>query len=466
MKKIITFLVIAGMVICLCACVGETKEHEGIPSEAASPADPAGGGSSSETQDPAGFRYLAAAGEGCCTEDGYYYITEDTQELSDGSYGAHIMYMDFASGQEVYLCSNAGCRHDSPDCSSVLSEEEFPAGSCLIFVHQGSLYILSKDQDMDGTVSSIMAADENGELQSVEMENRPSVLYRAEPDGTNREKVYTFDSSETLEDKVIGDEKGLYFIVKKLSSEQTTDGTYMAASESRLVFLNPETWKGETICSLDQNDDISWEVEGCYGDKLVLQGQDYGRRISGEDILDDDTWKSLYTEADDVYALLDVKSGGLHEIYRISNKEEHSAYVYGNCLYLSRKQDGSVKAVDLDTGKERQLASLTNSCIFTVVGDRLCCHSWDWTDDKTFYYVDTKTGEVSHSGLVNRLNGWSLELRGETASDALVVYDYEAEQLDEDTYEISRYQYGLISKEDLYAGNDNYRTIKMIGSGR
>ncbi|MGN0292720.1 MAG: hypothetical protein ACI4D3_01810, partial [Lachnospiraceae bacterium] len=317
-----------------------------------------------------------------------------------------------------------------------------------------------------GTVSSMMAADENGVLQSVAIENRPAVLYRAEPDGTNREKVYTFDSSETLEDRVIGDEKGLYFIVKKLSSEKTTDGTYMTASESCLVFLDPKAGKGETICSLNQDDDISWEVKGCYGDKLVLQGQDYGRKISGEDILDDDTWKSLYTKADAVYALLDVKSGNLKEIYRISNKEEHSAYVYGNSLYLSMEQDGSVKAVDLDTGKERQLASLTDNCILTVVGDKLCCHSWDWTEDKTFYYVDTKTGEISHSGLVNRRNGWSLELRGETASDALVVYDYEAEQLDEDTYEISRYQYGLISKEDLYAGNDNYRTIKMIGSGR
>ncbi|MGN0293746.1 MAG: hypothetical protein ACI4D3_07070, partial [Lachnospiraceae bacterium] len=159
MKKIMTFLVIAGMVICLCACGGETKEDEvsdtgsqpaessslsvgdssgeGIVSEADNTTDPAGGGSSSETQGPAGFRFLAAAGEGCCTEDGYYYITEDTQELSDGSYGAHIMYMDFASGQEVYLCSNAGCRHDSPDCPSVLPEEDFPAGTCLIFVHQG-----------------------------------------------------------------------------------------------------------------------------------------------------------------------------------------------------------------------------------------------------------------------------------------------------------------------------------------
>ena len=44
----------------------------------------------------------------CYTKDGYYYLTEDSTELADGTWGTHLMYMDFTTKQEVYLCSNAG----------------------------------------------------------------------------------------------------------------------------------------------------------------------------------------------------------------------------------------------------------------------------------------------------------------------------------------------------------------------
>ena len=39
----------------------------------------------------------------CSTEDGFYYLTEKDSELADGSYAPHLMYMDYASCQEVYL---------------------------------------------------------------------------------------------------------------------------------------------------------------------------------------------------------------------------------------------------------------------------------------------------------------------------------------------------------------------------
>ena len=90
----------------------------------------------------------------------------------------------------------------------------------------------------------------------------------------------------------------------------------------------------------------------------------------------------------------------------------------------------------------------------------------DLASDFTNYFVDINTGEVSHSTLVNKCNGWRLEFRAELESEVLVVYDYEATKSDSDTYSISRYQYGLISKSDLINGVDNYDTIKMIREGR
>ena len=61
--------------------------------------------------------------------------------------------------------------------------------------------------------------------------------------------------------------------------------------------------------------------------------------------------------------------------------------------------------------------------------------------------------------------GWSLDLVAETESDVLVIYDYDATATSGGGYEIHLYQYGLISKEDLFSGKENYRKIQMSGRG-
>lgn len=489
MKKIMTFVLITGIVLSLCACnggagtessggehageagnaAGSTKRADGVNTgdEQTSVQNGEGKTENSENQAGGGLHFLwNMESRGCNTEDGYYYLSEDPEKLSDGRYGSHLMYMDFAAQQEIYLCSSAGCRHDSADCPSVLPEEDFPPYTTLIFTYGDSLYLLSKEQDMDGSMYSMMEADENGEMHDVEMESTPTVLYRAGLDGTNREKVYTFDSNITVEDEVLADDNGLYFIVKKLSAEKSEDGTYMNSSERRVICLDPSDWSEKTVCSMDSDDDILWSVAGCYDRKLVLKGTDYGRKVSNEELYDEDAFKNLHSESEEVYALFDLNSGKITESFRINNKDFHTDYVNGKMLYLAFESNGNVKSVDLSTGQEKMLGTLTNNSILTMIGDRLCCSSWDGTEDHTFYYMDVNTGEISHSGLVNKRNGWNLEFRGETASDVLVVYDYEATQLDAETYEITRYQYGLISKEDLFEGNDHYRTIKMIGKGK
>lgn len=72
------------------------------------------------------------------SEDGYYYISHDSIKLSDSNYGSHLMYMDYASCQEVYLCSAPGCSHDTPDCTAVLPNKDFPF-STKLFLFQAFL---------------------------------------------------------------------------------------------------------------------------------------------------------------------------------------------------------------------------------------------------------------------------------------------------------------------------------------
>lgn len=436
-----------------------TGETGGAPEGYSAELDGAQGGNG-------GLRLLSMENEeGCHTEDGYYYLEKEAKELSDGNRGCHLMYMDFDTLQEVYLCSNAGCNHDSVDCSSVFLYEEFMPYTTLIFPYQGSLYLFSKAQDHDGSMQTTFGMED---ITMGEAEAEPSILYRANLDGTDREKVYTFDASITVEDYVIGDENGLYLVTKKLTSQEDGASTYVHSEKRELVFLDLE--KGETseVCSMNFGGNISWKVAGCYDRTLVLQGIDYGRAVSDEELFSDDDYPDLHKNSSQVFAELNLDSGQMTEKYRISNKEQNSFLLSGSALYCSLEEEGSIKEIDLKTGGERSVYSEPGKYYYLsrIMGDKLCCCNFSGGGgDRTYYYIDRNTGEMSHSGLVNKTLGWSLEFKAVLDRDVLVVYDYEATPVGGDTYNITLYQHGLISQEDLFAGNDNFRKINMIGTG-
>lgn len=178
----------------------------------------------------------------CYTKDGYYYLTKDATELEDGTWGTHLMYMDFATKQEVYLCSNAGCKHNTADCPSVFLMNEFPLYASGIFVYGHKLYVLSKESDNEGSVTQDLVVSSDD--AAVETEAAKAVLYEMNLDGTNRQKVFTFNAGLTVEDVVLGDESGLYFVTKKLSNTMGEGNNSVTTSTDRkLVFWNKSTPK-------------------------------------------------------------------------------------------------------------------------------------------------------------------------------------------------------------------------------
>lgn len=465
MKKIfILFMtaMLAGSLLCGCSNEGGTNSgNVGNVGNSAPDVQQSTSGGSVSTGD-GGLRLLSNRyGKSACnTEDGYYYLTEDIMELRDGSYGMHLMYMDFASGRELYLCSTAGCKHDSPDCPAVFLYDDFPLSSTIPFIFGDHLYILSREYDNDGSASQSFITIGGG------AESQPAALYRANLDGTGRKKIYTFDADLTLEDKVIGNDQGIYIITKKLSSDKNGTQSYTTSSERKLMFLNLSSLSLTEICSMDFGDSISWHILGCCPNGFVLCGTDFGRELSRDEIWDDDVYKDLYNNSNEVYALLSREGGKPKEIIRLSNKYEISERLLGNKLYLSSKENQNIEEIDTKTGEKKTICSLRENCIMDTLGDVLCCRGWDLADDPVWYFVDTKTGAITHSPLTIPCNGWSIDFRGETAQDVLFVYDYDATGSKDGSYEIHRYKHALISKSDLFAGKESYRKIEMIGSGQ
>lgn len=397
----------------------------------------------------------------CSTEDGFYYIPGERKQLKDGSYGSVIMYMDFETKKEVYLCSNTGCNHDTTACTAIISEDDFSLEFGKMFVHGGKLYLLNRGTDSEGMESFGISESEITSRQT-----GASTLYRMNLDGTGREKIYTFADGVTAEEIVMGDEGGLYFAVKELKESTKNNETVTTASNRKIIRYDLTDGTVSDAASLDIANGAYWRIIGCAGDKVVLSGIQYGEGVEENSDYTAEQWSEISRNVKSKYVLLSVSDGTYKELYTAKNKAGYSGEVLNGSLYVSEGTSEDIIRIDLESLKKTVLTSVKQNNICDTVGDKLVCRTWDMTEDYALYFVDTATGKVSKSGLVNKYNGWALEIMGETKKDALVIYDFVGEQLPDGAYEIEQYRYALIEKEDFYKGIDTFRPIDMIGKGR
>lgn len=457
MRNWISGLCAVTLLLSLCGCGSNDTEVRSLASDSVTSAT---GPSSLTTL----AQELSASGVHCATDTGYYYLSEDWTELTDGTVGMPLFYVDYASGQEVYLCSDSSCAHNSDRCSAIFSETDFCLNSSVLFVYQDKLYLLSKEYDEDGSTFLDLSGSDNNEPLS---EPRPATLYRMNLDGTNREKRYTFDEALTLEDWVFGDETGLYFITKKLSTRQNGSTSIVSSSDRQVVRLDLDTGTLDVVQTLNLTDNVQWKVLGCAGTNLILSGIAYQKELTDQEALDDDIWRAAYLDSTTRYIALDLNTGKQLQLAEVGNQALTAALVADGQFYLSQNTNQEITQYDPTTGAKTMVAKLPQNNFLGMLDGKLCCRDWDLSQDYTYYFVDIATGEVQHSKLVNQRLGWDLEFMAETASDALVVYDYEATSgIGEGSYEIQRYQLGLIDKDDLFQGVDNFRPIQMIGKGR
>lgn len=413
------------------------------------------------------LRVLGNRNNSCLSDTGYYYVTENSSELKKDFYGRQIMYMDFAAKQEVYLCNEPGCKHNDKNCTAVLSGNELgDIGSALLFVWKEKLYLISRDSDTENSMSTIWEEGEDGSSN----QRMPTVIYSMGLDGTNRKKEYTFAQDVTVEDMVLCDEDAVYFTAKQINTSSKKGTTYTTASKRELVRYQPEKKTLETVCSLEFGDQIRWSIVGCCDGKVILQGTKYNKKLSLEEEMKlekEELWE-YSNDFTEIFASLDLADGSQQKIYSVKNDpdSENSTVVQGDYLYLSVQKEKKICKINLKTGKVETLAKIEQGFIAGSLSDKLCCRSWDLAGDHTYYFVDCNTGKIDHSNLVNKRNGWDLEIIGESGSQVLVIYDYEGKEAEDDAWDISRYQYGLIEKKDLCQGADQFHKIAMKGAGK
>ena len=441
MKKLLAILIIIGGIFTLCGCQKNIKEVF-LPSK---------GEEGEVTNNSSDLKFLS---NGATTNDGYYYLT-DYSRLNNGKLAKHLMYIDFKTKQEIHLCNNSACTHKTEDCTSVFNKDEFQFDS-KVFIWNNKIYVISKSTDTSGQVTMGVL----GETSKSDVESNKAVLYQLNLDGTNREKIYTFDDNATIEDFVIGSGNGIYLIAKKVETKYTGGNAYNTSSERKLIYLDFNTKKESTILSMNRNDNIDWKVIGSTERSLILHGIDLGGQVTDEEKHNNN---DLYKNSSDVFALLDIDKDTLKEVYRVKAPSRTYTVDEKN-LYYSIDGNSKILKIDLKTGKEETLANLSSVWVDRVIDNKLLCIT-NSGKNPISYFIDVDTGKMTESKLVNKSTGFSIEIISTSQKEVLAIYDSDVTFNSDGSWTTHSNKYGVISKEDFFTGQDSFQNIKRVYGG-
>ncbi|WP_040197117.1 hypothetical protein [Candidatus Soleaferrea massiliensis] len=468
MKRWILMLCTAALLLLFAGC-DQSPDNAAASnqSDAGRSSGASSNGSDSETpSEPSdgGFTVLGSGRLKCATEDGYYYLTYEGPRMKDGVFAGHMMYVDYKTRKEIYLCNRPGCAHDTAECPALFLEKDAdPAGS--LFVYDNSLFVFSHEQDQDGT-SFEQGGDEKSPMQEggSSLSGSPACLYRMNLDGTGREQVYAFAADLWVEDIVLAGDRSLYFVIKKLASGQADNKTgYVTSTERTLIEVDTDSWKSSAVCTLEPD----WKIIGAFDDALVVSQIVFDRELTEQERFDEDTYLDAYRNSQTHISTFRPSDGSTELLVKLRNQNLNTSAVRDGALYVSSQGEGRVNRIDLKTKEESVLAETQAGQILSAYRDVLLCGTWDGTD-RAQYFIHLRDGTIDRSDLTVSVMETPIEILAEMQDAFLVISDIDAEldtAYDNGQYSIYGYQYALIAKEDLYQGRANYQPIDLIGTG-
>lgn len=244
---------------------------------------------------------------GYSSETGYYRTKLNEKDGSE-----IISYVDFATGQEIVLCSQLNCTHDNEACSAWIPTSQarnmiIPVGNKVVILHGGN-----------PNFSEILG---DASLAKVEIMN---------PDGTNRKVIYTFAPTDRVPSLpragFAKDDKNLYFAIESTM-----------AGDRRLYAANVETEQISLITTMTEPEE---RIVGGYGRNLILEytpdAYDFNKKGN-----------ELVTQV----VRLDLETKESTPIF------QHDYINVGACVedkYILLKQDHKIYTYDLETGKVLQ----------------------------------------------------------------------------------------------------------------
>ncbi len=368
-------------------------------------------------------------------DDGYYNF-----EYRDKG-GINVLFTDFASAKQVYLCNRAECNHNDDTCTSYFNRQYtnlriFPT------YDQEKILCLADYHPGDGvTELQLISFDKNGENRNIVIDFGP--------------ETYTLDHIAISDNYVL-------FSMAYLDIDKNE-------VKNGLIVANYKTGEWENICDLN----FEYSIESVLGDKVYLSKEGYEN--------------NEYTIH--VY-VFDLSTGDINETYKYVPYESKQASMSLPSLFLEKylyklNSDGTVfEKVDLDTGECTAFidninnyfdTSITNY-FYDVVDKRFRIETLlkvgedEW--EKNWYAIDTVSGQVTPLTIEVMYNGGKIPIVypvAEFGDNLLVICGVKSHVVTlygpgNEPYdgEALKEIYGIISKADYYANIPNIKIVEMI----
>lgn len=369
--------------------------------------------------------------DGYSTGDGFYRFVPRADSSSN------LCYVDFASGQEIYLCSQPNCTHADASCTSWYPSNlgillPVPVGGRLAILHGGSpSYAAQLGEDA---------------LAQIEF---------AAPDGSGRSRGIVFPANVQITSLPRGgyacDDENVYFVATA-TTEDTTLRTLCAA--------NAATGQVFALYDLPNEEE---KILGGVGSKLIVSYSPgaYDMSISAAD---------LQTEI----ACLDLAA---HTVAPLFSYPYLSVGGIQGTSYTVLTPESQLLTFDLQTGGQTGELAVTLPEGFDpwnmhgdgLFGGKLLAHSFQVsTSDepsRLFYCaVDTQTGQAQLLEAAYQANGLNYPgtIAAETGDRFLFATGQEWLSLtlpDGSQSSYPHYQYALIHKDDFWNNSGNASAV-------
>lgn len=363
---------------------------------------------------------------GCGNSSGYYYL-----DTLDG--GASLLrYVDYATRQDVPLCSQPNCTHNDEKCPAWFA---YGGTTLNVYATDKQLLICFNGSPWDSS-----AFAEYGEAAL------PRV-FTLELDGSARQEVARFDAPDAFSSMPAFDGQILYTIV---TSYDEGDGYGSKA----ITAIDLATGKKKTDDSIQRRE---LRIVGAAGRELVLE--------------------SMVSDTLTAYAAYNVDSGKLRDLYNES--QQVSAVFRNGKLFLLEVDSGVLRCIDVATGAETTLSTdLLNSrsldwvCLAFVTDTGYVVQAHE--NGTACNFLIDKSGKTTKQDLwadstdshdkMRMLNIFAQTDSGYLVSPSRTFHTVNVPGPEGVTYGVDqvKYAFALISPEDFWSSNPNYQPVSRL----
>lgn len=391
------------------------------------------------------------AQNGANTKDGYYTISTDENGMMN------IMYVDYKTKKQIYLCDKSQCEHDNDKCTSFI-DMKYSARENTLLSDGKYLYLVSSEFNNEGGISTSI----NYGPGEVQQEDEPSSIYRMNLDGSNKKKLASLDSGELLDDKFFTDGNYLYGIaMKKTNIKIDGDTTYTKGDDYQLIGISIEDGERKNITDWDND----WTILGVYEDKLIVNKLKFDHELTDEERMDNEKYIAAYRQAKEIIGTYDFNTKDFEELASHDASNDYLYEIYEKNLFYYKNNGDKIMSLDLESKKEDVFLE-TEYCNIQQIYNGYIITS-DWKESKKgFYIISIEDKKIEKFKLIKN-NGYPINIIGESdnfffvESNCQIEEEYVEWAGVSQTIETNR-QYSMISKDDFVNNKKVFEKVEMI----